>query len=67
MRQPSTVDLTTQKHSFWLDHSSKVILFLGDSIVDADVGAIPVTFFDVDNGINIVLVGFDAEVPPQLA
>lgn len=54
--QPTAVDLPSEDHTVGLKDLRVDVLLFWDSVVDADIGASPVAFIQIDCCVDVVLV-----------
>lgn len=64
--KPATVNLPAEKHAGSFKCPGIVILFLADSVVDADVSPGPMALLQVLHPVHIVLIALETQVPPHL-
>lgn len=67
MRQPSRIDLPSKQITLLFKSPNIIKLNLGYSIINPNIGSIPMTFLYILNPINIILCTLYFEVEPYFA
>jgi hypothetical protein len=66
VREPSAVDLSSKDHAVGLYRPRIDKVSLCDSVVDADIGSIPMAFCQITSNVHIVLIHFNTKIRPNL-